>query len=165
MEKTNLHASCSNISSIPTLRIPPPVAVNRQRYSPTIFNNLPYDHIRGGKQRITTDTQTLKCQKITVALSVPSALRYTQTSPTDSSGDHPGLSFCPKENIHALQTQATVLPSGLPETDRWKLLRGARKGCRKTLRTLRETARDAPALQILLKRDECVTLATSWWVW
>ena len=44
-----------------------------------------------------TCIQSLKYQKITVVLSSPCALLYTQTSPIESSGKPPGLSFCPKE--------------------------------------------------------------------
>ena len=40
---------------------------------------------------------SLKYQKITVVLSSPFTLLYTQTSPIESSGIPPGLSFCPKE--------------------------------------------------------------------
>ena len=43
------------------------------------------------------ETQSLKYQKITVVLSSSSTLLYTQTSPIESSGIPPGLSFCPKE--------------------------------------------------------------------
>ena len=43
------------------------------------------------------ETQSLKYQKITVVLSSSCTLLYTQTSPIESSGIPPGLSFCPKE--------------------------------------------------------------------
>ncbi len=44
-----------------------------------------------------SETQSLNYQKITVVLRSRSTLLYTQTSPIESSGIPPGLSFCPTE--------------------------------------------------------------------
>ena len=47
----------------------------------------------------TVETLSSIYQKITVVLNLPCALLYTQTSPIESSGIPPGLSFCPSGHL------------------------------------------------------------------
>jgi len=60
--------------------------------------NEPYSFLSRTVGKVSQpETLSLNYQKITVVLSSPCALLYTQTSPIESSGKPPGLSFCPKE--------------------------------------------------------------------
>ena len=97
------------------------------------------------------ETHSLKYQKITVVLSWPFTLLYTQTSPYRAREILPGFLFARRSTTHALQAQATVQPPRLSASHRRTVLRGScKRGC-ENLRTPSTGSRNQQTIWIDLE--------------